>query len=148
MERYYYIGLDIHKKIIAYCVKAIDGSLIDQGKIGAGRQDLEAWVKDLPGPWVGAMEATIFTGWIYDFLKPHAVALKVAHPAMLKAITAAKKKNDKADAETIADLLRVNLLPECQMLSEKIRELRRILRYRNHLVRTADKPARQTADRP
>lgn len=39
----------------------------------------------------------------------------------------------------IADLLRVNLLPECHMLSEEIRELRRILRYRNHIVRTAVK---------
>ncbi len=83
------------------------------------------------------MEATIFTGWVYDFLKPHAMALKVTHPEMLKAITAAKKKNDRADAEKIADLLRVNLLPECHMLSEEIRELRRILRYRNHIVRTA-----------
>jgi len=79
------------------------------------------------GPWLGAMEATIFTGWVYDYLKPHAVDLKVAHPEMLKAITAAKKKNDRADAEKIADLLRVNLLPECYMLSEEIRELRRIL---------------------
>jgi len=82
------------------------------------------------------MEATIFTGWVYDFLKPHAVDLKVAHPEMLKAITAAKKKNDRADAEKIVDLLRVNLLPECHMLSE---ELRRILRYRNMIVRTAVK---------
>jgi len=139
MGRYYYIGLDIHKKIIAYCVKAIDGCLIDQGKIAADRQSLEAWVNGLPGPWIGAMEATIFTGWVYDFLKPHAIVLKVAHPAMLKAITAAKKKNDRADAEKIADLLRVNLLPECHMLSEEIRELRRILRYRNHIVRTAVK---------
>ena len=40
------------------------------------------------------MEATLFTGWVYDFLKPYAIELKVAHPAMLKAITAAKKKND------------------------------------------------------
>ena len=139
MKRYYYIGLDIHKRIIAYCVKAIDGCLVDQGKIGADRQSLERWVKGLPGPWIGAMEATMFTGWVYDFLKPHAVVLKVAHPAMLKAITAAKKKNDRADAEKIADLLRINLLPECHMLSGEIRELRRILRYRNHIVRTAVK---------
>ena len=139
MRAYYYIGLDIHKRTISYCIKAIDGSLISQGKIDADRQSLGEWVKGLPGPWVGAMEATIFTGWVYDFLKPQAVALKVAHPEMLKAITAAKKKNDRADAEKIADLLRVNLLPECQMLSEEIRELRRILRYRNHIVRTAVK---------
>ena len=139
MSPYYYIGLDIHKRTISYCIKAIDGSLIDQGKIEADRKSLGEWVQGLPGPWVGAMEATIFTGWVYDFLKPHAVALKVAHPEMLKAITAAKKKNDRADAEKIADLLRVNLLPECHMLSEEIRELRRVMRYRNHIVRTAVK---------
>jgi transposase len=137
MRSLYYIGLDIHKKMIAYCIKALDGRLITQGKICADRKSVSDWVNGLPGPWIGAMEATIFTGWIYDFLTPHAVELKVAHPEMLKAITAAKKKNDRADAEMIADLLRVNLLPECHMLSEEIRELRRILRYRNHVVRTA-----------
>jgi hypothetical protein len=30
-------------------------------------------------------EATVFTGWIYDHLQPHAAALKVAHPQMLRA---------------------------------------------------------------
>jgi transposase len=135
----YYIGLDLHKKTISYCVKKIDGTMVEQGKIAADRKSLSRWMEGLPGPWYGAMEATIFTGWVYDFLKPHAVDLKVAHPEMLKAITAAKKKNDRADAEKIADLLRVNLLPACHMLSEELRELRRILRYRNMIVRTAVK---------
>lgn len=52
-------------------------------------------MKRFPGHGFGAMEAAIFTGWVYDFLKPHAVDLKVAHPEMLKAITVAKKKNDR-----------------------------------------------------
>jgi hypothetical protein len=34
------------------------------------------------------MEATIFTGWIYDHLLPHAEKVKVA-PVMLQAIAAA-----------------------------------------------------------
>jgi hypothetical protein len=34
---------------------------------------------------------------------------------MLGAIAASKKKNDKVDARTIADLLRCNLLPDCYM---------------------------------
>jgi transposase len=139
MERLYYIGLDIHKKTISYCVKKVDGTIVQQGAIAAERKTLLKWIGGLPGPWLGAMEATLFTGWVYDFLKPYAVDLKVAHPEMLKAITAAKKKNDHADAEKIADLLRVNLLPECHMLSEELRELRRILRYRNMIVRTAVK---------
>lgn len=137
MKSIYYIGLDVHKKSIACCIKSVTGKVIRQRVISANRKALRQWLAELPGPWHGAMEATLFTGWIYDFLKPHAVELKVAHPEMLKAITAAKKKNDRADAEKLADLLRVNLLPECFMMSEELRELRRILRYRNLVVRTA-----------
>ncbi|MDD2466539.1 MAG: hypothetical protein PHI97_21285 [Desulfobulbus sp.] len=86
----YYIGLDIHKKMIAYCTKTLDGRLVEQGKMSADRSAVIEWVKELPGPWIGALEATIFTGWICDFLRPHAVDLKVAHPEMLKAITTEK----------------------------------------------------------
>ena len=139
MESIHYIGLDVHKKTIAYCIKTVDGRTVQHGTVRSERQALREWQAEIPGPWMGAMEATLFTGWIYDFLKPYAVELKVAHPEMLKAITAAKKKNDRADAEKLADLLRVNLLPECTMMSEELRELRRILRYRNMVVRTSVK---------
>jgi hypothetical protein len=53
-------------------------------------------MKTLPQPWTVAMEATIFTAWIYDHLEPHAAAVKVAHPLMLRAIAVAKKKNDRS----------------------------------------------------
>lgn len=131
----YYIGLDIHKKTISYCMKIQDGTIMDQGTIQATRQGLSEWLKTLPEPRVIAMEATIFTSWIYDFLKPHALEMQVAHPQMLKAITESKKKNDQKDAQTIADLLRCNLLPPCHMIERETRDLRRVLRYRNMLVR-------------
>ncbi len=141
----HYIGFDIHKKVISFCEKQMDGTIVDQGMIYATRKSLTDWVKERKTLWIGAMEATLFTGWIYDYLLPHAQELKVAHPAMLKAITAAKKKNDAADAEKIADLLRCNLLPECYMAPEEQRNLRRILRYRNLLVREAVKMKIKTA---
>lgn len=137
MAALYYIGLDIHKKIIVYCIKLADGTVVDRGSIEATRHALLTWANGLPGPWVGAMEATMFTGWIYDFLKPFAEELKVAHPEMLKAITASKKKNDRLDAEKISDLLRVDMLPLCYMAPQQLRELRRVLRYRNHVVHMA-----------
>ena len=145
MNSMHYIGFDIHKKMISFCEKMMDGSIVNQGVIRATRKSLNEWLEERKKPWVGAMEATLFTGWIYDFLLPHAEELKVAHPAMLKAITAAKKKNDAADAEKIADLLRCNLLPECYMAPEEHRNLRRILRYRNLLVREASKMKTKTA---
>jgi len=132
-----YIGFDIHKKTISFCAKAQDGHILDEGTIAARRDDLKAWAKERPRPWVGAMEATLFTGWIYDYLKPLAQKLKVAHPPMLKAIAASKKKNDQVDARKIADLLRCDLLPECYMAPSPVRAMRRVLRYRNLVVRQA-----------
>jgi len=137
MQSMYYIGLDVHKKTISYCVKDGSGHIHAQGTIPATRLDLDRWMKTLPQPWTAAMEATIFTGWIYDHLLPHAAALKVAHPVMLRAIAAAKKKNDRIDAHKIADCLRCDFLPESYMASTQIRERRRTLRYRNLLVRQA-----------
>jgi len=81
------------------------------------------------------MEATIFTGWIYDHLLPQAEAVKVAHPLMLRAIAAAKRKNDRIDAGKIADCLRCDFLPECHMAPTPIRDRRRVLRYRNLVLR-------------
>jgi transposase len=109
----YYIGLDVHKKTISYCVKDVSGQVYAQGTLAATRAELDHWMKTLPQPWTAAMEATIFTGWIYDHLLPHAAQVKVAHPLMLRAIAAAKKKNDRIDASKIADCLRCDFLPEC-----------------------------------
>ncbi len=124
----YYIGLDVHKKTISYCVKDASGQVHQEGQIGATRWELDGWMKTLPQPWTVAMEATIFTGWIYDHLLPHAQQVKVAHPLMLRAIAAAKKKNDRIDAGKIADCLRCDFLPECHMASTAIRDRRRTLR--------------------
>src|SRR3974377_515260 len=106
-----------------------------EGKIGSTRPELEAWIQTLPQPRMMAMEATIFTGWIYDHLLVHAEQVKVAHPLMLRAIALAKKKNDRIDAGKIADCLRCDFLPECHMASTAIRDRRRGLRFRDLLVR-------------
>src|SRR5882724_5916911 len=130
METMYYIGLDVHKKTISYCVKDGNGRIYSEGSIPATRLTLDLWMKTLPQPWTAAMEATIFTAWIYDHIRWRI-------PLMLRAIAAAKKKNDRIDAHKIADCLRCDFLPECYMASTEIRERRRTLRYRNLLVRQA-----------
>src|ERR1700730_7019871 len=135
MDIMYYIGLDVHKKTISFCVKDASGQVHQEGKIGPPGAELDRWIETLPQPRIIAMEATIFTGWIYDHLRPHAQQVKVAHPLMLRAIAAAKKKKDRIDASKIADCLRCDFLPECHMASTPIRDRRRTLRYRHLLVR-------------
>jgi hypothetical protein len=39
----YYIGLDVHKKKISYCVKDATGCVYGEGKIGSTRRELDAW---------------------------------------------------------------------------------------------------------
>jgi hypothetical protein len=65
MQPMYYIGLDVHKRKISYCVKDGSGRIHAEGSISATRLELDHWMRSLPQPWSAAMEATMFTGWIY-----------------------------------------------------------------------------------
>src|SRR6266566_3972107 len=70
----YYIGLDVHKKTISYCVKDVSGQVHQEGQIGATRCELDGWMKTLPQPWTVAMAAKkkndrIDTGKIADCLR-------------------------------------------------------------------------------
>lgn len=130
----YFVGLDVHKQVIAFCVKTPDGKIVQEGSIPATRSALDEWVKTLPRPWHGAMEATMFSHWIYRHLQPHAWKLEMGHAARMKAICAGKKKSDKIDARTIADLLRCNLFPACFVISPELGALRQQLRFRRLVV--------------
>ena len=134
MNIHHYIGFDVHKKSISYCVKAPDGKILEEGKLRATHRVLREWAQKRTEPWHGAMEATLFSSWIYDALKPFAAELQMGNPSMMKAIGAAKKKNDRLDARKIADLVRCNLLPVCYVAPPEMRDLRRLLRYRNLVV--------------
>jgi transposase len=134
MNVIHYIGLDVHKKTISYCIKTADGRIVREDRLQATRLALRSWAEGMREPWCGAMEATLFSAWIYDTLKPYAQRLVMGHPARMKAITAGKKKSDTIDARTIADLLRCDLLPTCYVLPPEMRDLRRLLRYRNKVV--------------
>lgn len=133
----HYIGFDVHKKSISYCVKLADGAILEESKVKATHAALRQWADKRTEAWHGGLEATLFSGWIYDALKPYAAKLEMGHPAMMKAIGASKKKSDQLDARKISDLVRCNLLPSCWVAPPEVRELRRILRYRNLIVRQA-----------
>jgi transposase len=103
---------------------------VREGTAAARREDLRAWAAGLPQPWTGAMGATLFSDWVYDRLTPFAAALKMGHPARMWAVATSKKKTDRLDARTICDLLRCAFV-----MPAPLRQLRRVLRYRNLLVR-------------
>lgn len=61
----YYVGLDVHRKSISYCVQRGDGTIVREGKIPARREELTQWAREFDAPWCGGLEATICSHWIY-----------------------------------------------------------------------------------
>ncbi len=53
-----YIGLDVHKKTISYCVKDVSGRIQQERKVGSTRRELDCWMKTLPQPWTVAILIT------------------------------------------------------------------------------------------
>jgi hypothetical protein len=45
MASMYYIGLDVHKRTISYCVNDGSGTIHAEGTIPATRFDLDRWMK-------------------------------------------------------------------------------------------------------
>jgi transposase len=103
MNTPHYIGFDVHKKTISFCVKTAAGEIVEEGVVPAQRAGLRQWASARPQPWRGAMAATLFSGWIYDTLKPYGEQLEMAHPAKMKAISAGKKKSDICMCATLQE---------------------------------------------
>ena len=131
MNNMHYLGLDVHKKTISYCLRQADGTILQEGTIAATRGALTSLLRNLPQPWAAGLEATLFSAWIYDHIRAQGCEVKVAHSRMLQAIAAGKRKNDRVDAQKISDLLRCDYFPECHMAAPEIRDRRRVLRFRN-----------------
>lgn len=135
MNIMYFVGMDVHKKFVQFCIKDTAGQIIDKGRVDARQEALERWAQKLPQPWAGAMEATMFTAWIHDVLLPFAARLEVGNPLLMKSIYAGKNKNDEMNAEQITDLLRWNLMPRVYVPTPDLRRLRDVMRFRQEVVR-------------
>ena len=48
MNGMHYVGLDIDKKTISWCVLQADGSVVQEGKMAATREALDSWIQLLP----------------------------------------------------------------------------------------------------
>jgi len=80
------------------------------------------------------MEATGFYQYIYNVIETRGFQVVVAHPLKLKALTAGRAKTNKNNAEMLAELLRINAVPESYVFPKDIRELRDLTRRHSSLV--------------
>ncbi len=131
-----YVGLDIHKDVVEYCILDAAGGKIDGGRIMCELSVLEHFATEtLAANDHVALEATTNTWAVVDILEPHVARVVVGNPLKTKAIAEAKVKTDKIDARILAQLLRCDFLPGVWIPDAKTRVLRRLSSFRKSLVK-------------
>jgi transposase len=83
------------------------------------------------------LESTGIWEFIYEGIERRGFEAVLAHPFKVRAIAEARVKTDKVDAETLAQLLRADLIPRSWIPPKDIRDLRQLVRQRAYLVRQA-----------
>ena len=125
-----YVGLDVHRRRTQ--VAAVDeaGHELFNRNVPNDVEKLgDVLVGFEPGTPV-VFEATYGWAWLAELLHEMGFDAHLAHPAACKAIASARLKNDKVDARTLAQLMRVDLLGEAWIAPRPVRELRLLLRHR------------------
>jgi transposase len=131
----YYVGMDIHKKYSSVAVIDEQGVLVDRHRVDHRyREEVTEYFNQFASKTQVVMEATCGWAWLSDVLQDLGLEVRLANPSKVRVIAESHIKTDKVDAEVLAQLLRINYLPECYLAPRELREARDLLRYRITLV--------------
>jgi transposase len=130
-----YVGLDYHTTTVQLCILDSQGQVLanrpcpnDSGAIAEvvrpHSDQVHAAVEACTGAANLAEELVSRAGWSVD----------LAHPGFVARMKQNPDKTDFTDARLLADLERVGYLPRVWLAPEEVRELRRLVRYRQQLA--------------
>jgi len=125
--------LDIHAKHITICVLDGNGKVRERCTVRQVEQ-LMQFLKKLPGRFRVCYEASTGYGRFFELLSTVAERVVVAHPGLLKIIFRSKQKNDRRDAEKLAQLLFVDQVPAVHVPSADIRAWRELITFRRRRI--------------
>jgi transposase len=129
-----YAGVDTHKKYSRVVVKDHLGNQVAQASLDNTRDSFQEFFGQFNEPTRAVVEAGRTWGVIYDLLEDIGVEPVLANPLKTRAIADAKIKTDSIDANTLAHLLRADLIPEVHVPSQETRARKNLLRQRLWLV--------------
>jgi len=129
------VGLDYHQAAVQVCVVDEAGSVLVnrscrndwlaiQSLAEAHGQVKGVAIEACTGAADLAEELALHAGWSVD----------LAHPGYVRRMKQSPDKTDWSDARVLADLERVGYLPRVWLAPLEVRELRRVVRYRQQLV--------------
>lgn len=128
------IGMDVHRD---ECEIAIwEGGVIRRaGRVASRPEALERFAARMLQPTDEVvLEATTGAGRVAAVIGPHVAKVIVANTHRLAAISRSKKKTDREDAKTLAQLLAAGMVDGAWLPEEETRALRRRVIRRHGLV--------------
>ena len=129
------IGMDVHSRQTYFCVLDERGDRVDSGRVETTEDGLQSLVTR-HGEVQVAIEASTTAWWVQDILKKAGAKVEVTNPYKLKLIAESRAKTDKADAQILAELLRIGGLPTpVYVPSADIVELRQKISLRRQLIK-------------
>ena len=129
-----YSGIDLHRDNSMITTINDSGTIINQQKLPNDEVSLLDYFFSMGKKHRAVVEATANWYWLSDLLNDHGINLVLAHAKYLKAISYAKVKTDKVDSQTLANLLRSDMIPTAHQISPELRSLRDLMRARLKLV--------------
>jgi transposase len=131
-----YIGIDYHKQYFVATMMNEQGKVIRTDKASTDRSSIRHYFQhaDLSGGVKAVMEACYGWEYFYDEASELVDELIMAHPLKTRLIAEARIKTDTIDSETLAHLLRADLIPQAYAPDSETRSKKNLLRYRSALV--------------
>jgi transposase len=131
-----HVGVDLHQRFCYMTALEARGKMIQAGPVSNEKLALRKYFRQFRGKEVQvAVEACGFWPAFCEVVEPEVKRLVLVHPQRVKAIASAKLKNDRVDSETLAHLLRCDLLPESWKADRETQARRQQVRLRATLVR-------------
>lgn len=129
-----FVGLDVHKASIV--VAAVDK---EQQIVLRPRRfsvvEFFDWAVSHLTPTDAVVEDATTNAWpLFDHLQPLVASVTVAHPVLVKWITAARVKTDPRATVHLARLLAAGLIPPVWVPPPEVRELRTLVAHRQRLI--------------
>ena len=129
-----YVGLDVHSRQSSLCILNSAGGIVNQVQLKGPRSTVVDRLRKLDQPFAICYEASCGYGHLYEALRPLAAHVAVAHPAKLRLIYKSKRKNDRVDAQKLAKLLLLDMVPSVHVPHVDVRAWRSLIILRQRVM--------------
>ncbi len=129
------MGCDLHSRYQQIAMLEAETGEVVRRRLEHENGEARAFYASLPRPSLIGIEAPGYTQWFERLLAELGHELWVGDPAEIRARAVRRQKTDSRDAEHLLDLLLTKRFPRLWVPTPEERDLRQLLKHRDHLVR-------------